>query len=269
MHDKIRSPIAGWKTMSMSSSPTTRRIDLKGLVQFLLHPRQVFEAILGQKKPAWLTPMLTLSLTLLLSTIVTGFLRARSAAMGEVSLPVDWQWWSSEMQNNYMQAVQATQSPVFLYIIPAIIGLVGLWLGWGILSGLLHLASTLLGGRGSLSSALNIVSWGTLPLALRDILRIVYMLFAGHPIRSAGLSGFITGSEGGVLFLANLFESLDIFLVWQILLLVLGLSILDNLPRGKAVAGVIVVILISLLATAGLGTLSASLGGMMVTRPFF
>jgi hypothetical protein len=254
--------------MNESTSPTARNFNLKRALAFLLHPRQEFVWLAGQKNAAWLTPMLLLNLMLLLSILVTGFLRTRAAAMGDVSLPVDWQWWTADMQNNYMQAIQATQGPVFLYIIPSVSGLAGLWLGWGILSGLLHLASTLLGGRGTMSSALNITAWASLPFALRDILRVIYMLISEHPIISSGFSGFITGTTGGALFFANLLKHVDLFFLWHILLLVLGFSLLENLPLGRAIAGVTVVLLISLLAQAGLGALSSSLGGLIITRPF-
>jgi hypothetical protein len=255
--------------MSETTNPPNRRLEPKRLLAFLLHPRQEFEWLGGQKYAAWLTPMLALSLALLLRVLVTGFLSARAAAMGEMALPPDWQWWTPDMQNNYMQAIQATQGPAFLYVIPTVTGLTGLWLGWGILSGLLHLASTLLGGRGTMSSALNIAAWASLPFVLRDLLRVVYMSIAGHTIVSAGLSGFVTGTEGGALFLANLLKHVDLFLLWQVFLLVLGFSMVDSLPGGKAIAGVVIVLLISLLAQAGLGALSSSLGGMMITRPFF
>jgi hypothetical protein len=252
----------------ISPSPT-RRLDFKRLPVFLLHPRQEYNRLAGQKVATWLAPMLTLSLTLLMVVVTSGLLRARAATMGEVALPVDWQWWTTDMQNNYMQAVQATQGPVFLYVIPTFTGLAGLWLGWGILGGLLHLASTLLGGRGTMSSALNITAWASLPFALRDILKVVYMLIAKHPITSPGLSGFIAGTEGGALFIANLLKHVDVFLIWQLLLLVLGFSLVDTLPRGKAIAGVGLILSISLLAQAGLGALTSSLGGMIITRPFF
>lgn len=256
--------------MTESAPPLqTRRFDLRRLFAFLLHPRQEFDRMAGQEKPAWLTPMLVLSIALLLRVLVTGFLRARAAAMGEVTLPPDWQWWTPDMQNNYMQAMQATQGPAFLYIIPSITGLAGLWLGWSILSGLFHLASTLLGGRGKMSSALDVFAWASLPFALRDLLRVIFMLVAGHPITSAGLSGFVTGVEGGALFLANLLKHVDIFLAWHAVLLVLGFSRVDSLPKGKAIAGVLIVLLLVLAARAGLGALFSGLGGMMITRPFF
>jgi hypothetical protein len=209
--------------------------------------------------------MLVLTVTAILVVLVAGYLRSRAAMMGEMELPRDWEFWSPEMQNNYMQAQQATQGPVFMYIMPMLGSLSGLWLGWLLLAALLHFGSTLLGGRGSMQSALNIVAWASLPFALRDVLRVVYMLSAGHAINSPGLSGFL--STPG--FLAQLLTRVDIFLIWQIVLLVIGLATADSLPRGKAAAGVIVVMSLVLLAQAGLGALTSSFGGLAVQRPFF
>jgi hypothetical protein len=188
--------------------------------------------------------------------------------MGQVPLPPDWQWWTPDMQNNYMQAMAQTQGPVFVYIIPIVLGLSGLWLGWPILSGLLHLTSTLFGGRGKMGTALNLVAWGSLPFVLRDLLRVVFMLIAGRTIASPGLSGFVTATDTGTAFLAQVLANVDIFFVWHILLLIIGFRLADALPAVKATAGVLIVLALSLLAQAGLGTLASRLGGLMVTRQF-
>lgn len=250
-------------TDTAPTSDGSRRFDFKRILAFLLHPRQGVQQLAAEAKPAWSTPMLVLSLTLLLAILAGGFLKARAAAMGEVTLPADWQWWTPEMQNNYMQAMQATQGPVFVYVIPAVMGLVKLWLGWLILGGLLHLASTLLGGRGSMASALNIAAWASLPFALRDLLRVMYMLIAGQAIASPGLSGFAEAA-----FVSQLLANVDVFLFWHAFLLVLALAAAGSLPKGRALAGVAAVLAVLLLAQAGLGALGASLGGMMITRPF-
>ena len=244
--------------------PNPRRFDFKQILAFLIHPRQGVERLAAEEKPAWLMPMLVLSIMFLLRTVVSGYLQAQAAAMGQAALPPDWQWWTPDMQNNYMQAMQATQGAVFVYIIPAVTGLAKLWLGWLIVGGLLHLASTLFGGRGSMRSVLNLAAWACLPFALRDLLRVAFMLIAQHPIASPGLSGF-----GSILFLSKVLASVDMFFVWFAILLAMGLRVTDNLPAGKAAAGVASVLLIVLLVQGGLGTLSASLGGMMITRPFF
>ena len=219
----------------------------------------------SESRGTWLTPMLILSITAILVVIVAGYLKSRAALMGEVQFPPDWEFWTPEMQNNYMQAQQATQGPVFLYIMPMIGSLTGLWLGWLLLAALLHFGSTLLGGRGSMQSALNVVAWASLPFAVRDLLRVIFMLAAGHAILSPGLSGF-TSTPG---FLSQLLARLDIFLIWHVILLVIGFALTDGLTRSKAVTGVVVVLALVLLAQAGLGALSAGFGGLAVQRPFF
>jgi hypothetical protein len=218
-----------------------------------------------ESRSTWLTPMLVLTITAILVIVVAGYLKTRAAMMGEIQMPRDWQYWTPEMQNNYMQAQQATQGPVFMYVMPMIGSLTGLWVGWLLLAALLHFGSTLLGGRGSMQSALNIVAWASLPFAVRDILRIIFMLSAGHAIISPGLSGFASASG----FMTQLLTRADIFLIWQVILLMIGLSITDSLPRSKAVAGVLVVMLLVLLAQAGLGALTSGLGGTATQRPFF
>jgi hypothetical protein len=242
-----------------------RRLDFSRVLSVLLRPRRVFEEMTSESRSTWLTPMLVLTVTAILVVVVAGSLKTRAAMMGEFQQPRDWQWWTPEMQEDYMQAQQATQGPVFMYIMPMVGSLTGLWLGWLLFAALLHFGSTLLGGRGSMQSALNIVAWASLPFALRDILRMVFMLIAGHAITSPGLSGFIT-TPG---FLAQLLTRIDIFFLWHVLLLAIGFGVADSLPRGKATAGVLIVILLVLLAQAGLATLTSGFGNMAVQRPFF
>ena len=116
-----------------------------------------------------------------------------------------------------------------------------------------------------MQSALNVVAWASLPFAVRDLLRVIFMLSTGHAIISPGLSGF--ASSAG--FLSQLLMRFDIFLIWNIFLLVMGFGIAEGLSRGKAITGVLVVILLVLFAQAGLGALLSGIGGTAVQRPFF
>lgn len=249
-------------------APVPKRFDIKRLFTFPFQPSKHFDEMAAAEASSWQMPMLFISLALILRLLVSGYFQARAAAMGQVPLPPDWQWWTPEMQNNYMQAIQQTQSPVFVYVIPIALGLSSLWLGWPILAGLLHLASTLLGGRGKMGTALSLTAWASLPFALRDLLRVVFMLIAGRTISSPGLSGFVIATEPGMVFLGQILANLDIFFLWHTLLLVLGFRLADTLSAVKAAMGVLIVLALSLLAQAGLGTLAARLGGLMVTRQF-
>jgi hypothetical protein len=243
---------------------TPRRFELSRVISVLTHPRSFFEMLAGESKPTWLTPMLVLSVTALLVVIVAGFLKTRAAMMGEVQMPPDWQWWTPEMQENYTRAQQATQGPTFMYIFPLVRAWGGLWLGWILVGGLLHLGSTLLGGRGSMQGALNIAAWASLPFAIRDLLRVIYMLVEGHAINSPGLSGFAMSAG----FIPQLLARIDLFVIWYILLLVIGFGVGDGLSRGKAVMVVVVIMLLILAAQAGIATLTSG-GGQAVQRPFF
>jgi len=189
---------------------------------------------------------------------------------GEIPLPPDWIYYTPEMQAQYMQAAEATKSPVFVYVLPVIIGLATIWLGWVIISSLLHLAFTLVGGRGTNTSALNLVAWASWPFSLREIFRIIYLLIARHPIVSAGLSGFAPVPEnGGLSFVSALLSITDIFLIWYIVLLVIGAKRTETITGTKSLAVVLSIITLSLVVQAGTSYLGSKMGGMMVTRPFF
>ena len=246
-----------------SNRSTSRGFDLKRALATLLRPAQVFEQVREENRASWLTPMLMLSLTALLVVLVSGYLKTQAAMLGEVPLPPDWQWWTPDMQANYMQAQQLTQGKVFMYVIPLVGAWVALWLGWVVLGGLLHLGSTLLGGRGTMQGALTVTAWATLPFAMRDLLRVIFMLGAGHAINSPGLSAFATSS-----FMVQILSRTDLFFFWSLVLLVIGFAVVDGLPRGKAFVGVALVVLLLLAAQAGIGSALSGLGSGSAIRPF-
>lgn len=233
-----------------------RRFDFSRLLTVLRHPTSTFTEMTNEARSTWLTPMLVLSLTATLVVLVSGYLKTQAAMLGEVPLPPDWQYWSPDMQNSYMQAQQTTQSPTVMYVFPLVGALLALWVGWVLVAGLLHLGSTVLGGRGSMQSALNVVAWASLPFAVRDALRFIFMLSVGHAIVSPGLSGFTSSA-----FLSQVLARLDLFWIWHLALLVIGFAIADGLPRSKALVGVAVVLLVILAAQAGVGTLTSNLSG--------
>lgn len=249
----------------LNPQKSASKFNFSRITAILFQPRRTFTEIAGETRSTWLTPLLTLSLSALVSVIVSGYLTSRAAMMGEIPLPPDWQYWTPDMQNNWMLGQQATQGPVFVYIIPFVSALLGLWLGWLILSGLLHLGSTLLGGRGSMQGALNVVGWAYLPFMARDLLRVVFMLLAGHAIVSPGLSGFVTNA----VFFAQILARVDLFFLWSAILLVIGFGISDGLSNSKSMTAVIIILLMLLLAQAGLGALVSNFGGLASQNPLF
>jgi hypothetical protein len=175
-----------------------------------------------------------------------------------------------EDQAQFQQAMAATQGPVFIYVFPALLAVGGVWIGWLLVSGIIHLALTLLGGRGAPGSAMNLVAWSSLPFAVRSLVRIIAMLFTHQLITRPGLSGFAPQGEGNLAaYLAVFFSLIDIYVIWHIVLLIIGVRAASGLRMGKSVAAVILVILMVLALQALLTFGISRLAGLTVIRPFF
>jgi hypothetical protein len=169
-----------------------------------------------------------------------------------------------------MQAMQSTQGPVFIYVFPAISGLLSIWLGWLLVGGLLHLVLTMLGGRGDTMASMNLVAWASLPFAVRDGVRILAMLSTHQLIQNTGLRGFAPAGEGNLaLFLASFLALIDIYLLWHFFLLAIGVRSGNGFTLGKSVGGVLLTLLLVILLQVLLGFISAKLGGLTIVRPFF
>ena len=83
-----------------------------------------------------------------------------------------------------------------------------------------------------------------------------------------GLSGFVAADAGGTLVFARaVLTMVDIYLIWQLVLLAIGASA-TGLSRGKAFFGVLVVMLLVLALGALPGFGMAQLSGLNVDRPF-
>jgi hypothetical protein len=157
-----------------------------------------------------------------------------------------------------------------MYVFPAIAALLGVWIGWLLVSGLLHLVVTLLGGRGETLYSVNLVAWASLPFVARDLVRMVSMLISRQLIEKPGLSGFAAPDPGGgVTYLAALLTVVDIYLIWHLLLLVIGVRTGNGLSLGKGSGGVLFTIGLVVGLQALLDFLINRLGSLTIIRPFF
>jgi hypothetical protein len=255
---------------SVAYMQTPRRFHFSWLAGVILRPTQTFTAIVNQRSANWLTPILALTLAILLNTFAQGWINQQAALTGNVQLPPDFQYWMPEQQEQYMQSQQIRQGPVFHYVIPAIFSVSGAWIGWLLVGGMTHLVMTLLGGRGETGISMNLVAWASIPLALRELVQAAYHFITQQLIVYKGLSGFIepTG-ESLSAFLVSFLALVDVYLIWHILLLILGARLYTGITRGKAIGGIILVIGIVVLAQAGLGYMLSQISQLAIVRPYF
>jgi Yip1 domain len=246
------------------------RFRLDWVMGVLFKPRKTFPQVAAQSRPVWLTPMLLLTLTALVVIFITGPIKKNEALMKGPTLPPSYQYMTPEQQAQFMKAYEATQEPIFLYVFPALIALGKVWLGWLIVGGMLHLVLTLLGGRGNMGAAMNLVAWAAVPLAVRDGVRIVAMLSTHQLIANPGLSGFAPLATAGLgLYLAKILALIDLYVVWQVLLMVVGVRSANGLVLGKAWISVLVTIFLALNLQALAAFVTTLLGSLNATRPFF
>jgi len=236
----------------------------------LVRPRQAFGEIAGLERPSWLTPLLLLSITALFPVLAAGRVRQQAGAFGPESFPPDFQYYSAEQQAQFTQALESTRSPTFLYLLPGVGSVAMVWLGWLITGGVLHLISTILGGRSTSTAVLNITAWAGLPFALRFLIRGGFILLAGHAISAPGLAGFVgADASGGMLFVRQVLGLIDVYVVWHMALLGIGLSALGGLSRGKVIASVLGSEAIAFLVQAIPAAVAASFASLTIIRPFY
>jgi hypothetical protein len=242
----------------------------KWIPEILIRPKTTFSKVISRSGNVWFTPLFTLSITVIIRVILSGWLKQQAAMLGTITLPPDFQYYTAEQQAQYMQAIQSTQSPVFIYILPAMAALFGLWIIWIITGSLIHLVQTLMGGRTEISTTLTIVAWSSLPFFIKDIVRILYMLSTKSSIQYPGLSGLVPVTEEAVnLILIKFMANIDIYLVWFIVLLIIGIQLATKLTIGKTALGIITTILVILIANSLLAYLLSTLSGLTIIRPFY
>lgn len=252
-----------------SPEPDQRwRFDL--VLPLFVRPRKTLERIAAHTKAIWRTPILLLLLAVIIHALVAGNINAKAKAGGELVLPPGYEYYTPEQQAQYQQAATATNNPTFNYILPALGATIGLLFIWLALSWLLHLILTLLGGRGTSQSATNIVAWASLPLLIRFIVQIAAMLATDRLVSGQGLSGFAPSGEGFLYgLLGSLLGQVDLFLIWQMVLVIIGMRFSSQLPTAKVVFAVLLAFVIVMALRALPSAIMAQFSDLTVIQPFF
>ena len=239
-----------------------RRVHFEWLLPTFFRPRRTLTAISEQSHAVWITPLLVLSVLAIVAVLAASPVRQLAAQMGS-EIPPDFEWWSPEQQQQFMEAQANSSGPMFTIVFPALGAVLGLWVGWFLLGSILHLALTLAGSRSTNTAALNLAGWAMLPLALRMIVQTIAVLANKQLIAGQGLSGFIAADATGfLLYLRSMLGFVDIYFLWMVALLLTGAAIISGLRRGKAWLTVLATVLILLALQALPGFIGGQLDGL-------
>lgn len=220
----------------MTARSEVRQPSLLGLIFGIIdRPRATFQAIVAQPRwPVWVTPLVII---ILCQTVLL---------VAQAPFQVDLARQQAEQQLATLPAGQAEAARSMMETtlsLPFILG-TGLTFGAaalviGILAQavFLYFAALVLGGEVNFGAIFRVSLWSRLPMAIGLLAQAGFIAFTQQMIHYPGLS-FLVGAGDFIQDAQNplyaLFSQLDLFWLWQVLLLVIGLAVAARLGKGKA-----------------------------------
>jgi len=265
--------------MSEEKAPLPKRRGLPRLLWgIIVRPRATLEVLNEHGGRTWWMPALLAALLVVLPIVAAG--PARTQQTREAILATQEQLgeqrgveMSTEDQAQMEQSMAVVASPLITVVFPVASGVVGRVVGWLAWAGALYLAGTVIGGRSTFGQMFRMVVWTWLPYTLRGLLQTIYILASGQIIANPGISGFARENRPigeivlappslGQTLLVAFLSQVDLFLIWNLILLVIGVTVATRLPRRKAA----LVTLSVWLLLAALSMVPALVGGLFAQQ---
>jgi hypothetical protein len=244
------------------------------LFGMIVRPRKTLQALDRGARTWWWVPLVLTVIVIAATTYTYAFAFAQVMYHQQVDLYEQ----TSAQDRGFMPEPEFRMTPAVSLLIRGggkVLWTAVTWLAW---AGTLTLAAglfdapTLSFGRG-----LAWFAWSCVPLVVRGLVQSVYMAVTRTPIYNSGLSGLIIDQAPapmvmgpqrrmpaiptqGEVALASVLGSVDLFMVWNLLLLVAALVVCAQWRRSRAILTVIGIALLMAALGAGLAMLGGSFG---------
>ncbi len=209
-------------------------------------PSETFEAVAEQRSVAdWLVPTFIVAAVVFVSTYITSPIYM-AETMEQMQQQMQQQEQSGAMEGTGDAILISTliAAPVMMFVM--------LFIG----AAIYLLVGKLLGGLLGYGQCLAIVAYTSLIAILQHVVKTPLVLAKETMNVQVGLGMFIS-EEAQQSFGGHLLSLVDPFVVWMVVIAGLGLSIVGQIERSRAYAGVAAVTLIFLSIGAFFGTLGA------------
>ena len=228
------------------------------LMGVLLKPRATLTTLSTARRRWWWLPALLMIAALTLHGVVYSSANARDMArIMEASLD------GLPPQTRGVATPQAASGLSVVTVVRAAGQVLGTFVAWLTWAGLLYLASTFLGQNGAhFGGFFAMVAWTWMPYTVRGFVQAAYTAVTQNAIYNQGLSGLVvdrtptaaglvrgafplggalTGPTRGDQVLAALLARVDVYLIWYLVLVVLGVAAFARLNAKKAVVATLVI----------------------------
>jgi len=233
------------------------------LVGVAIHPRATFERMRDAAAGHWWVVVVASLLVALATTVVTVPIQAeaaRSALQAQQEDTEAYQGLSEEEMAQVEQVQNIFTSQAMLGALGFFGGVIMLFLGYGVRAGIVFLLGMALGGRASFGQVWRMSVWTTLPDVLRGMVSIGVILATGS-VSVSGMSYVLTSAEVSAHpYLAAFLGSIDIYLIWSLALLLIGILVTSQLDRLKSAIVALVCWLFPLAISMGFIALGQAVG---------
>jgi FtsH-binding integral membrane protein len=216
----------------------------RALFSWIDQPKKTMRYVIGEARwPTLLVPALAIIVALALVTIVSApasselareqTAQQMTAQMGSLS---------DEQAAQAERSIQTFTSPLFIGATGIALGTLGLILTWLFRGALLFLIGYLFGTENRYIQMVTLVLWSWWPFALRDLVNAIFVLLNGQLVVNRGLSFLLASGDqmqdaGNLLY--GLLSQVDLFLVWHLVLVGVGLAVSTRASTAKAAVGTV------------------------------
>ena len=188
------------------------------------------------KKPgwAWVMPALLILVGLVAFSVVTAPLASelaqRQVQQQMVSMPPE----QAEQMADLSERLTSPPMVAGLSIVGGLVTLAVMWLVW---AGVLYFLGLVAGGEASFAQSFVLLAWSWIPYSVRHLTQAAYIAYSGQLILNQGLSFLVaTGDQtkDAANWLYGLLSQFDLFYLWHLILVVVGLAAIGRFSKTKA-----------------------------------
>ncbi len=202
----------------------------RALFGWIDQPKKTLRYVIKEPRwPLWLAPVLIILVATIIVTVVSApLLSELSRQQAEEQMQAQMASIPEEQAEQVRSTMDTFTSPLFVGAMGIAFTVLGLILTWLFRGALLFFIGYLLGTDNRYIQMVTLVLWAWLPFALRDLVQAIYVLLNGQLAINKGLSFLVASGDqaqnaGNLLY--GFLGQIDIFLVWHLLLVGIGIAV--------------------------------------------
>lgn len=220
---------------------------MKNFINIFTNPSAVFSSI--KEKPEWLKPLVVVLVVLSTISILTISTTRDLITAQQIEAMKD-----RKMTDEQIEQAMKFTSGAFIYV-SAIFGtIIGVTVVLLLFALLLNLFIPVAGGEGSYKLVFSVVSYSALVKIPAHLLRWILVMLRNSLQVTTSLALFVPNLPAKS-FTYRLLASFDFFIIWEMILVAMGISITNNLKRENAYILVFLIWIASIFLGMGLGGL--------------